>query len=302
MKKGETTTPAAPEVLPAETTPAPTRALAAKPKVNMALFERLAKDSDVDPEKLRALLDLQKDIMATQARQEFEAAFAVMHPKLPAIEKNGKILRRDRTVQSRFGRLEDIQAITTPIMAEHGFTLRHRTGFPKDAPGKVLVTGILTHVAGHFETSEFMADPDLSDFRTDIQSQGSTISYGRRYTTIDLLNIVTRGADNDGQGGHQQQQRVDDAQGAPRQREVVPPAGYDGRADEPITDPQRKRLFVIVKKSGRDEMDFRSWLKDVYKVNSTKEIRRKDYDDVCRSVEAKGPLPMPAPREVGQEG
>ena len=63
----------------------------------------------------------------------------------------------------------------------------------------IRIVGILTHRSGHAEESAFEAPADKSDFRSDVQSQGSTISYGKRYTTCDLLNIITRGQDNDGQ-------------------------------------------------------------------------------------------------------
>jgi hypothetical protein len=88
--------------------------------------------------------------------------------------------------------------------------------------------------------------------------------------------------------------------------DAVPPAGrppaasHHPKEDEPITQPQRQRLWVILKKSGRVETEAKMWLKAVYGVDSTKELKRRDYDDVCAAIEATGPLPMP--RDVGEEG
>lgn len=161
------------------------------------MFERLAKDPAVDVEKLQKLIELQERIMRHQAKSAFDAAFARMAPKLPEIDEHGKILVKGQ-VRSTFAKLEDIHKVIKPILSEHGFAIRHRTEWPADK-NVIRVVGILSHEQGHSEESIFEAPPDVSEFRSDIQSMGSTVSYGRRYSTIDLLNLTTRGVDKDGQ-------------------------------------------------------------------------------------------------------
>jgi hypothetical protein len=262
------------------------RALATRPKVNMALFERLAKDPDVDPAKLRDLLDLQKDIMAMHARAEFEAAFAEMHPLLPAIEKKGRITNKDKSLRSKFGRLEDIQAVTKPIYSRYGFTLRHRTEFPADKPGIIRIRGILTHVAGHFETSEFEAKADLSEYRTEIQSQGSTVSYGRRYTTIDLLNLEFKNMDDDGQAGHVERDATDR------------PSAHHNQVEARISGPQYKRLRAIMLRMQRSEAEVLVWVNARYGFADLEAVTRRHYDAICTTLEKPGRLP--APEEDGR--
>lgn len=72
-----------------------------------------------------------------------------------------------------------------------------------------------------------------------------------------------------------------------------PPAGNDGQGSEKITVPQRKRLATIARKAGREDADVRLYLKATWKVNSSADILRKDYDAICRAIEARGALPMP---------
>lgn len=60
------------------------------------------------------------------------------------------------------------------------------------------MTLILTHRAGHCRTSERFCRPDPGPGRNDIQAEGSGESYGRRYLTLAVWNIVTVGADDDG--------------------------------------------------------------------------------------------------------
>lgn len=162
------------------------------------MFERLARDPGVDVAKLERLIAMQERVMRHTAKAAFDGAFARLQPALPEINERGQILVKG-LLRSTYAKLEDIHAAIKPVLAEHGFALRHRTEWPTEKPGVIRIVGILSHEQGHSEESCFEAPMDKSDYRTDIQSMGSTVSYGRRYTTLDLLNITTRGLDNDGQ-------------------------------------------------------------------------------------------------------
>lgn len=81
---------------------------------------------------------------------------------------------------------------------------------------------------------------------------------------------------------------------APRRR---PDAGNDGNGEEKITKPQRQRLATIANKAGRSHADVQLWLRGKWKVNSSADIKRKDYDQVCRELEARGPLALPGDGE-----
>lgn len=162
-----------------------------------AMVERVARDPGVDVAKLERLLAMQERVLDREAKAAFDAGFSLLQPDLPEIDERGRIVVRGET-RATYARLEDIQAAIKPILATHGFAIRHRTEWPADKPGIIRIVGILSHRQGHSEESAFEAPMDKSEYRTDVQSQGSTVSYGRRYTTIDLLNITTRKVDNDG--------------------------------------------------------------------------------------------------------
>jgi hypothetical protein len=159
------------------------------------MFERLAKDPAVDVDKFERLMAMQERVLAYNARTAFNTAFAAMQGEIPAIVERGK------TNNGRYARLEDIVEQVRPILRKHGFTLSHRTEWP-DAK-TVRVVGILTHEQGHERTSEFLSSADSSGNKNAIQALGSAVSYGRRYTVKDLLNIVTRDEDDDGQRSEQ---------------------------------------------------------------------------------------------------
>jgi hypothetical protein len=78
-----------------------------------------------------------------------------------------------------------------------------------------------------------------------------------------------------------------------------PPAGNDGRGGDVISQPQNRRLFAILRNSGRNEQAFRAWLARRFGVESTADIKRRDYDFICQAVESSRALPE---RESGEEG
>lgn len=162
----------------------------------VGMFERLARDSSVPVEKLEKLIELQERIMRHNAKAEFDGAFAQMQGDIPIITERGEIMVKGE-LRSRFARLEDILDVVKPILQKHGFALRFRASVGASA-GRIKIVGILSHRSGHSEEDEFEAPADDSGSKNTIQAIGSTRSYGQRYTTIALLNIVTRGADDDG--------------------------------------------------------------------------------------------------------
>jgi hypothetical protein len=161
----------------------------------MAVIERVASNPDADIAKLERLIELKRTIDADRAKAEFNAAFALMQPKIPVIVERGQ------TDKGSFAELEDIIEAVRPILADYGFAISHKTEWPSAAQVRVL--GILRYRTGHQETSEFLSAADTSGSKNAIQALASAVSYGRRYTTKDLLCIVTRKEDDDGQRSEQ---------------------------------------------------------------------------------------------------
>lgn len=161
-----------------------------------ALVERLALNRDVDVDKLAKIIELHERVLDRKAEEAFNQDFLAMQPDMPEIDERGQILNRNGEVQSRYALFEDIQKTIKPILIRHGFALSFRTEWPDTTHAKTV--GILTHHQGHSRTSEFLSAADTSGSKNAVQGLGSATSYGRRYTTIDLLNITTRGKDDDG--------------------------------------------------------------------------------------------------------
>ena len=156
---------------------------------------RVATNPDVDIDKMQKLLEMHERVIERNAKTAFSSAFAEMQPELPTIDRNGRIViaKKDsgEVVQSTpYALYEDITDAVRPILAKHGFGLAHRTGVAPD--GKITVTGVLRHKYGYAEETTFTGQHDSTGSKNAVQAIGSTTQYGRRYTTLLLLNITSR--------------------------------------------------------------------------------------------------------------
>jgi hypothetical protein len=166
-------------------------ALAEAPGNILDVIERMAANANVDVAKLEKIIELQERILRYQAEQAFSRDFIELQAALPIITERG-----EGNNEKSYATLEDIVEAVRPILHAHGFSLAHTTSWTDD--GKARVQAVLTHRDGHARTSEFVTAPDISGGKNAIQAHGSAMSYGRRYTTLDVLGIVTRGEDADG--------------------------------------------------------------------------------------------------------
>jgi hypothetical protein len=165
-----------------------------------ALLTLALTDDRVTPEKLAAMFDLQERIDKRQAEVEFNQAFARLMLKMPRVRKDGTI-KMVKNGEDRgsipFAKWEDVDAVIRPILAEEGFALSFTC---EPSQNCVTMTGWLTHVMGHSRSSTMQLPPDTGPGRNALQAIGSSHSYGKRYIALDMLNIVTVGADDDGHG------------------------------------------------------------------------------------------------------
>lgn len=169
----------------------------------LAIIARAASDPRVDVTKMESLLNLQRELLADQAKAAFNTSFARLAPKLPRINKQGVVMypeeKGSRTLKPAFkyAKWEDIDTAIRPLLLEEGFTLSFDLEPQPD--GKVVVVGELAHVDGHSRKTRFGPMPlDTSGGKNNIQALGSSDSYGKRYCTIHLLNLVFEGEDDDG--------------------------------------------------------------------------------------------------------
>jgi len=183
------------------------------PPANMlAVIARAAADPRVDVAKMQALLAMQKELEDREAQKAFTTAFIAMQKKIPSIRRDGKIeIRakdakgdRNGSVQQAtpYATFNGIMKAAEKPLREHGFSLTFSTEPAPD--GRIIVRGMLEHEQGHIRTTAFPLPAETSGSKNTVQGWGSSMSYGKRYCTIALLNIISHSpedADTDGHAG-----------------------------------------------------------------------------------------------------
>jgi ERF superfamily len=162
----------------------------------MGAIISLAQDPSVDVTKLDALLKMQERMEARQAEISFSRALA----ELPSIrvKKNGTVDLGPGKGSYPFARWEDIDRIVAPLLKEAGFRLAFNSEARPGDGGGLIVHGTLLHRDGHSMKASMPLALDTGPGRNNLQAQGSTLSYGKRYCAEMLLNIVREGEDTDG--------------------------------------------------------------------------------------------------------
>lgn len=161
------------------------------------VIERASANPEFDASKLEKLLTMYERIMARNAEMAFNSAFAEMQSEMPVITENGQI-KIGNEVRSKYALFEDINDTVKPILKTHGFAVTFKT---KTVENGITVTAILMHKDGHREDTEMTLQADTSGSKNAVQGVGSSVSYAKRYGLLALLNITTRGDDDDGQAG-----------------------------------------------------------------------------------------------------
>lgn len=225
----------------------------------ISMIERAARDPSVDIDKMERLFLLQERMSAQRAKAAYLSALADMQPELPVIDKRGEISRRakdDSGVKqtakpTKFAKWEDVVEAITPIISKHGFSLSFR--IEQDA--RVKVTAVLGHRDGHSEETSMSLGIDDSGAKNNLQGWGSSVSYGKRYTAIALLNIVARGEDDDGKA-----------------------AGH-----EPASDNTLAALNTLITETGADV----GWICNHYSVGELADLSKKQIAEAIAGLSAR---------------
>lgn len=192
--------------VPAEAAPQALALQSDEASMLMSMIEKIALSPDADKKVavIEKMLDMQERVLDRNAKQAFAADFAAMQAELPEIEERGKLIvaksKDDKPAASTpYATFEDINRAVKPIMEKFGFGIIFK--LKQEGTEKIRIQGILTHKQGHSEETEIPLPYDSTGSKNAVQAVGSTVSYGKRYVLCALLNITTRGMDDDGKAG-----------------------------------------------------------------------------------------------------
>lgn len=226
----------------------------------LEVIARAVRDPTVDIDKMERLFALQERIMERDAKMAFVEAKRAMRPELPIITQKGHIVIRDKNNPNKiiqdtpFAKFEDINEAVMPIVTQHGFDLAFKNGLAPD--GKVRVTTILSHVAGHAEDTYFDLPHDSSGSKNAVQAIGSSTSYAKRYGVIAILNLTIMGEDDD---------------------------GVKAGAPPTITDKQVGDIEALIEEVKADKARFLKF----FKVASVEDLEAARYHEAVKLLESK---------------
>ena len=168
------------------------------------------------------------DLIASPELGELFKALAAAQGKFPKVKKGSE----NPFFKSKYADLSDVVTAAAPIAAEHGLSV---VQIPGNHDGHTTLKTILGHESGQFIGDEM----ELFMGKADAQSQGSAITYARRYAYCAILGIVT-GDDDDGNAATASSKAHGNARPAPRpEPEPVPNA-------DPLKE-AKAQLGVLVK-------------------------------------------------------
>ncbi len=154
--------------------------------------------SNVTPEALGQLMDLQERWEANNARKEFDRAMVAVQGDMPEIVKTKQVCFKNKAggfTEYKHEDLSEMVEILRPVLAKHGLSFRWRTASDKNL---VTVTCLLSHQMGHNEETSLSGGIDTSGGKNAIQGVASVVTYLQRYTLKAALGIAA-GHDDDAQ-------------------------------------------------------------------------------------------------------
>lgn len=172
-----------------------------QPDSFLAVVMKAAMDPKCDPAKMHSLLDFQERLKNAEAKEAFDDALVALQAELPSITRDRKIEVRakDPRTGERTGALqqstpyatfEAIHEAIQPLLTKYGFGLSFSTA-PVGGPDGRLEVKTTLFRKGHSISTSFPLPADTSGSKNNAQGWGSAQSYGKRYGTIAILNIVS---------------------------------------------------------------------------------------------------------------
>ncbi len=161
-------------------------------------------DGKIDVDKLEALLKVQMQWEANEAKKAYVVAMSAFKENPPEIlkDKNVQYHTQKGDVDYKHATLYNVTTCINKALSEHGLTAAWVTSQDN---GSVKVTCKITHIMGHSEETCLSAPPDNTGSKNAIQAIGSTVTYLQRYTLLALTGLATADQDDDGRTGANQQ-------------------------------------------------------------------------------------------------
>ena len=179
-----------------------------------------------------------------------------------------------------------------------------RNGFVFYQPTRVTDSGIniLDTILRHESGEEIKSSYNLTTTKSDPQSQGSMLTYFKRYSILALLGLATE--DDDGNQASQNESRGQQttqqvgsrafSTGEPTRARTgssvgtaasFKQEGFKGPDMRPVTEPQLKRLFKLAELSNWSPNEVKDFCKREFNIDSEYRLTRDMYEEICEFIQ-----------------
>ena len=155
------------------------------------IIAKAAMSKNVDTEKLNALVDMQARLTRERMEGAFNRDMAELQriiPPIPKTQRGGG--------EGKYAPYDEVDKIIRPLYTNAGFSVSFNSEPVKDGRKTYLIT--VSHKGGHSDTKRLELPDDDGKDMNELQGEGSTVSYAKRYLAGMAFNLVYIGQDNDG--------------------------------------------------------------------------------------------------------
>lgn len=167
---------------------------------------RLAVEKNADPDQLLKFMELQERYEAGEARKQYNLAVAEFKSNPVIVTKD----KHNTQYDSNYTSIGNLVGTVNAAMSPFGLSAR----WDIDQASGIKVTCILSHAAGHSESTSMTAPPDDSGRKNPIQQIKSTITYLKVATFEAITGVASSDGnlDDDGNAADQQVERISEEQ------------------------------------------------------------------------------------------
>jgi len=211
----------------------------------------LAIESKASPSELLQFMELQERWEANEAKKQYNFAVAEFKANAPTVRKD----LDNKQFGSKYASKGNLLNTVNPVLSKYGLNAR----FDLDQTDGIKITCILTHAAGHSESTSFSAPPDKSGSKNPIQEIKSTITYGQIITFEAITGITSGEADINDDGNSYKQA-------------------------ESITEDQCKKIHALVTDNdlGSDRLD--KLIKSCYRIDDLADLPAAQYKSIISKI------------------
>ena len=171
------------------------------PGALLAIISRIAMQPELRLDVLTLLLDRQERMEAQQAERAFNEAMNACQAEIMPVVRDAE----NKQTNSRYAKLETVDAAIRPIYTKHGFSLSFNQVEPL-VPGNVRIACECAHRGGHakfyfLEAPHDTLGPKGTPTKTALHGLGSTDTFLRRYLSCNIFNVTLKNLDDDGNRG-----------------------------------------------------------------------------------------------------